>query len=674
MNPNPKAIDDGLARDAKHHLGEDDFAEQDHHELQAGMSKHHCTDIMCGIIFLVALAGLGILVNYGRVEGDLRRLTHGYNFTGHLCGVDDPGKPYLYWCQKPGRLAGGSAPISLDLRHPICVQRCPTGFETKHVCFEKAEKVVHRHTGTGDKDKDEFFYEETNRYVFAKVNDYASKPYLDRYCLPEDAALMAQLMQALNQHGMTKLLMEFSQLQSAWIPLASSLVIATVLGYVYLFMIDKMATCFFWMSICLVVILSGVSGLYFLISEFTGGTDGIPNSGDSTFNLFAGFVLLIVAGGFSCFAVCSHDKIEVAIGCVQTAADCMFDMPTLLFEPLITVLVKAVLGVLLMAGFLLLASAGKVKTLTLEQFVTTYESIPGSEVSGVFRTFQYHEGQRWCMVFYIFVSIWIMSLVTALSQFVLAYSVQLWYFTPILHDHKDAPSFPLFRGYYIGLCYHMGSLAFGGLVVTMFSVVRLTLGTLAAASEHEGHPVLAIIAKCLFCCVECYQRFVEFLNKNAYMDIAINSTTFCTAAQNALQVIAREMEAIAFLNGATFVFKITGYALITASGTFIVWTMVRSMWCFNNVASSWYIHDPIVVCALAGVICFIIAMGFMIVFDMVADTVLYCFATEERRKQRHLLPKDAQYAPSSLNRLIDHHSDYPQSPSSTSHAIVDEDS
>merc|ERR1712178_517792 len=178
--------------------------------------------------------------------------------------------------------------------------------------------------------------------------------------------------------------------------------------------------------------------------------------------------------------------------------------------------------------------------MTLEQFTTKYESVPGAKVSGVFRAFEYD-------------------------------SVQLWYFTPIINDRKDAPTFPLLRGYYIGTCFHLGSLAFGSLVVTLLSVVRLGFGTLAQAAEGEGNPCLLVLAKCLFCCVSCYERCIEFLNKNAYMDIAINSTTFCTAAQNALQIIGSEISAVAFLNGATWIFKIAGYALITGSGTFLVW-------------------------------------------------------------------------------------------------------
>merc|ERR1719440_1763724 len=202
--------------------------------------------------------------------------------------------------------------------------------------------------------------------------------------------------------------------------------------------------------------------------------------------------------------------------------------------------------------------------MTLEQFSHRYEQSSLTKVSGVFRTLQYHDSQYWFFSYYVIVGFWILCSLTALSQFVLAYSVQLWYFTPCIHDHKDAPSCSLFRGYYIGASCHLGSLVYGSIIITVLQCVSIALSTLAKAAEAEGNPCLAVLAKCCLCCVTCYQRFIEFLNKNAYMDIAINSTSFCTAARNALQVMQEEIGAIGFLNGATFIFQLAGVGAITS--------------------------------------------------------------------------------------------------------------
>lgn len=648
------AGEDGLHKDPKHHLEEGDYAAQDKHEIQAGMAKHHCTDLLCVFVFLAALLGQGILIIYGATHGDTRRLHYGYNATGALCGVDVPDKPFVYWCQR-NVLPGGPVPLGLDIRHPICVQSCPTtSFNESHLCFTGPQKTMIPYQSDG---KGGYYYEETTKYSWEEVEDYPSAPYMNKYCLPTDIALKSQLMQALNLHGMTKFLSGLDQIGHAWVPLTVAVIIAVILGYMYIFILEHCAWCLVYFSIGFIVISNLVTGLFLIICQFTGGIDGIPNSGDSSWNWIAGIGMVLLAIGFGAFAICAHTQIETAVGCVQAAGECFFDMPSVLLEPCLTICVKFIVFIVLTWGFMLLASVGKDHQMTLEQAVSKYESVPGQEKSGVFRMFKYGDSQQWFMSYYIFVGVWIMCFLTALSQFVIAYAVELWYFTPYVHGEKERPECPIFRGYYIGGVYHLGSLAFGSFVVTILYILRAILSSLESAAELEGNCIMACIAACLHCCLVCYSRFIEFLNKNAYMDIAINSTTFCTGAQNALQVISSEIAAVAFLNGACWVFNIAGYGLITGVGTFLVWLMVRSLWFFNNVESSTYIHDPVAICFLAGLICFVAAVGFMHMFDMISDTMLFCFATEERRKERGLLKKDVQYAPETLNKLIQHHSD-----------------
>merc|ERR550525_366494 len=52
---------------------------------------------------------------------------------------------------------------------------------------------------------------------------------------------------------------------------------------------------------------------------------------------------------------------------------------------------------------------------------------------------------------------------------------------------------------------------------------------------------------------------------------------------------------------------------------------------FNSRASAHYIEDPKVVSFISGILSGLIGFSFMLVFDTVGDTILYCFATEQRR-------------------------------------------
>jgi len=316
----------------------------------------------------------------------------------------------------------------------------------------------------------------------------------------------------------------------------------------------------------------------------------------------------------------------------------------------------------LLAGAVQLASVGKVRPKTVEEFSELYE-VPGHKINGVFRTFEYHQDQIWYVTYYAVVSTWILCFLTALSQFMLAYAAQLWYFTPYVQREKEYPSCPLCRGYYVGTRFHAGSLALGALLIAPTYFLRTALSFIHQASALEGNCLLDLIGKCCVCLLVCYQHCIEFISKNAYIDIAVNSSNFCEGAKNALHVLSSEITAIAFLNGATWVFKLAGYALIVGGGTLFFWILVRSNDSFSDEKSAQYIPDPVSVCVLASVLCFIVAVCFMVVFDTVSDTMLYCFAVEEQRKQKGMLKPHVQYAPETLHRLVEQHSHYKTDPS-----------
>lgn len=50
------------------------------------------------------MVGLVEVMRYAWEKGDTRRIYHGINWEGELCGVDPAvkAKPLLYWCREPG--------------------------------------------------------------------------------------------------------------------------------------------------------------------------------------------------------------------------------------------------------------------------------------------------------------------------------------------------------------------------------------------------------------------------------------------------------------------------------------------------------------------------------------------------------------------------------------------
>jgi len=279
-----------------------------------------------------------------------------------------------------------------------------------------------------------------------------------------------------------------------------------------------------------------------------------------------------------------------------------------------------------------------------------------NDVNGVFRTFTYTEDQLQLLAYYLLMMFWLWELVTATSQFVLAYAVQRWYFTPYGEDGgKDGLVFcPIARGYGVAFLFHLGSFAFGSFLVAVTRLLRVIMSFIAKQARDQGNAVGAAAASCCTCCLTCFQKTIEFLNKNAYIDIAVNSNGFCHGARNALWTIAHNLPAIGILNGATWIIQLACIGSITSFSTWMVYLGLTQLDYFNNPTSKNYVQDKIPALIAAGFISFAVAFSFMNVFDMVADTILYCKAVEENRRAKGLLDARYQYAPSSLDRLIEH--------------------
>lgn len=56
-------------------------------------------------------------------------------------------------------------------------------------------------------------------------------------------------------------------------------------------------------------------------------------------------------------------------------------------------------------------------------------------------------------------------------------------------------------------------------------------------SGQSENKFVKYLLRCLQCYVACFERFIKFLNKNAYIQIAITGKNFCYAAKDAFMLI-----------------------------------------------------------------------------------------------------------------------------------------
>ena len=134
--------------------------------------------------------------------------------------------------------------------------------------------------------------------------------------------------------------------------------------------------------------------------------------------------------------------------------------------------------------------------------------------------------------------------------------------------------------------------------------------------------------KCLFCCLECclkcIHKFLEYINKHAYIMIAIKGDSFCTAAWEGFALNIRNLGRFSVLTLLGKLFSNIGALFITTASGIIGYFVVEYYGFLKEEIDSAFL--PVFCMVIIGLIIGLVCMN---VFGMSADTLLYCFLIDE---------------------------------------------
>jgi len=86
--------------------------------------------------------------------------------------------------------------------------------------------------------------------------------------------------------------------------------------------------------------------------------------------------------------------------------------------------------------------------------------------------------------------------------------------------------------------YHFGSLAFGSLILAIVHFLQIVLEIAKKQTEANApsNKCLEYAINCLRCFMQCIERIVQFINKMAYIQIALRGKNFCNAAKDGFEI------------------------------------------------------------------------------------------------------------------------------------------
>ncbi|XP_022084254.1 choline transporter-like protein 2 isoform X2 [Acanthaster planci] len=360
------------------------------------------------------------------------------------------------------------------------------------------------------------------------------------------------------------------------------------------------------------------------------------------FGIALSILLLIIV----LVTLCLCNRIRIAVQLIKESSRAVGSMLSTLFWPIVPFLLQVLIIALWATIAVFLATSHQAKYVVYNapsNFALANDSdckpddfLPDGKyfnmtASCMFVSYMLPAYVTYLQFYNLFGLFWLTEFVAALGQVTLAGAFASYYWA--YHKPQDIPTLPLWGGFYRAFRYHLGSIAFGALIIAIIKIIRVLL-EYAEVQLKKGkeNKIVLFILKCLKCCFWCLEKFMKFLNKNAYIMIAIYGKNFCRSAREAFFLLMRNIIRVAVINKITDFLILLGILCITAGVSVAAFFFFTNQitWA-SNILDVPDVNYYWIVIIVIGLGVYVIAKCFFNVFDMAVDTLFLCFLEDLER-------------------------------------------
>uniref|UniRef100_A0A4W4GIJ3 Choline transporter-like protein n=1 Tax=Electrophorus electricus TaxID=8005 RepID=A0A4W4GIJ3_ELEEL len=491
-----------------------------------------CTDIICCVLFMLVVTGYLVVGILAWLYGDPRHVLYPRNSTGMFCGVSpNQDKPNVFYfnilnCATATNIMAAALNGLQCPTTQICVSSCPSNFW-----------ALNPLAYLPNADLTKFFQQDLCVPSFN-----LSTTSLVRMCVQKRQGLhlLPAALRLVICHGGQSAIV-YTHTHSCLTH--SGLVIAMVVSLLFLLLLRFLAAILIWILI-LGVLAVGAFGKCVSVCVCVCVCECV-------------LILLSVAEAVLLLTlIFLRTRILIAIALIRESSKAVSYMMTTLIYPLVSFVFLVVCVSYWGITALYLATSGapvyNVVALNMSQSdcstvitgnqtcdplafnSSMYPSCPSARCvfikynkDGLFQRNLFN-----LQIYNVFAFLWCVNFVIALGQCTLAGAFASYYWA--FHKPSDIPTCPLASSFMRALRYHVGSLAFGALILTIVQIIRIILEYIDHKCRAAQNCCVRFILCCLKCCFWCLEKFIKFLNRNAYIMIAIYGKNFCVSAKNAV--------------------------------------------------------------------------------------------------------------------------------------------
>ncbi|XP_046407751.1 choline transporter-like 1 isoform X2 [Ischnura elegans] len=623
-----------------------------------------CTDKFCFFVFIILWFMMISIAAFAFVYGDPRRLINGYDSFGNTCGtsnsdfhaldlsgVDLSDRPFVFFLNVND--------IGASMK--LCVKECPN----RHLYSLRDIELFYNETGSMLCRYGFNFTERVNFDVDPNITFvspfgpcpvlpvFESSPLLNR-CVPRAvrevaADIVGNLIAYLN--GQEEIQQVVSDLYATWPEILGLIVLTFVISFVVVLIIYLLAAVMSAIIMVLVAIssIACTAVLWWTYVTIKTELDVTPTSQlleESAKNERAFLIYSILATVFTVvllsLVLYMRKRWVRVVELFREASNCLSSMPGLFLLPVFSFAVLVSFFLFWIFVIVCLATATMPGSKSIQPLSGSSE-LSGSllippdvlgqnesmtepmamkrnkSIAGTFTFIEFID-PTWARYFwwvYLIGLVWTSEFILSCQQMAIAGAVAFWYFAP---GSKKNLRHPIWRSLCNLFLYHLGSVAYGSCLITIFKVPRLILSFFKREC-HKGGDDSACMKCCTKCCSCCcsFEKFLKYINHNAYTVIALEGGDFFPASKVAFNTTVHYASHVAAINSAgDFILFLGKCSVVAITGLIGLLLMKHNP----------HLHLYAVPIFIISVFAYFIAHCVLSLYEMVIDTLFLCYCED----------------------------------------------
>jgi solute carrier family 44 protein 1 (choline transporter-like protein)/choline transporter-like protein 2/4/5 len=231
--------------------------------------------------------------------------------------------------------------------------------------------------------------------------------------------------------------------------------------------------------------------------------------------------------------------------------------------------------------------------------------------------------------FMFFCLLWTMNFISNFGSCVISHSVATWYFTYPENRKEVISNGTIWESYKLVLRKHFGTIALGSLLIGLVQFARSIClyiqknlkkgatpkrGSVKTGPMTTSRRVGQVVCCCISCCLCCFETFLKYISKQAYIQTAIHGYGFIGSGKASIDLILKN---ILRVGGITFVSEF----VLLIGKLFVTMLAAACSYIYISEYFTKDLYDPVAPTIMVAILAWMTATMFMDVLHMSVDTV-----------------------------------------------------